>query len=174
MTGPERYLLDHQAPEGLLEAARVRVDSSRPSGWSSRVVVLSAAAGLVLGLAGGVVAAGRLGQPAPSVVTADGPQDLVAVDAVVRTSQHHAKPVRLVCLAPEAGQVAVAGSWNGWNTDNAPMRAVGEGLFAVELLIPQGRHEYMFVVDGEHWIPDPSAPLAADDGFGQRNSVIEI
>ena len=169
MTGPERYLLEHQAPAGLLDAARLRA-TMRPTGWGSRAVVIAVAASLLVGVAAGLYLAG--GSSSPDAAVAVPP--LGPVDAVVRTADHHAKPVRLVCLAPEAADVAVAGSWNAWSAQAAPMRPVGDGLFAVELLIPQGRHEYMFVVDGERWMPDPSAPLAADDGFGQRNSVIEI
>jgi hypothetical protein len=173
VTGPERHLLDHQAPPGLIEGARMRIATS-PLGWSHRSFALAVAASLLLGLVGGRYLAGGQDAAVPAVVQANAPSELVTVDAIVRTGQHQAKPVRLVCQAPDAHAVSVAGSWNSWSTQAAPMRSVGDGLFAVELLIPQGRHEYMFVVDGERWVLDPSAPLAADDGFGQRNSVIEI
>ena len=40
--------------------------------------------------------------------------------------------------------------------------------------LPRGVHLYSFVLDGREWRPDPSAPLAADDAFGGRNSVIVV
>ena len=34
--------------------------------------------------------------------------------------------------------------------------------------------QYMFVVDGSRWIPDPSSPESIDDGFGRANSIVRI
>ncbi len=169
MSGPERHLLAHRAPEGLLEAAHRRA-AQRPRGWRPRTVVLAMAATLLVGLAGGAWLA-RSSAPLPAEVASQGP---VLAAAQALAEREEAQPVRLVCYAPQAEQVSVAGSFNAWDVQGAPMRQVGDGLFAAELLLPVGRYEYMFVVDGDRWVPDPSAPLAADDGFGQRNSVIEI
>ncbi|MFC1572325.1 glycogen-binding domain-containing protein [Candidatus Eisenbacteria bacterium] len=37
----------------------------------------------------------------------------------------------------------------------------------------QGRHEYMFVVDGE-WMTDNNAAFYVDDGFGNQNAVLHL
>nr|MBA3455156.1 isoamylase [Deltaproteobacteria bacterium] len=34
-----------------------------------------------------------------------------------------------------------------------------------------GLHQYKFIVSGNQWIPDPTNPDAAEDGFGGRNSL---
>jgi hypothetical protein len=167
VTDHGEHLLLHQARPGLVEAAHEVAARYRP-GWSSRSLALAAAASLVVGLGGGLLLA-RQGAPA-SALQPDG-----AARAVVPASHASSmEPVRLVCYAPDAAQVSVAGSFNAWSVEAAPMRSVGGGLFAVELALPEGRHEYMFVVNGERWVTDPAAPFGTDDGFGQRNSVIEI
>ncbi|HEY3242394.1 MAG TPA: alpha/beta hydrolase-fold protein, partial [Phycisphaerae bacterium] len=54
--------------------------------------------------------------------------------------------------------VNLAGSFNGWSTTATPMPGPDEkGRFAVELVLPKGRHEYKFVRDGSAWEPDPDA-----------------
>jgi hypothetical protein len=163
--GAERHLLTHRAPNGLLERAVQRAAAPSP-GWRSRSVALAVAASLLLGLGGGVLLARGIAHPAETVT--------VTLAAPAGESVEASQIVHLVCQAPEAGTVAVAGTWNGWSVASEPMRPVGEGLFAADLRLPAGRYEYMFVVDGARWIPDPAAPLGVDDGFGRRNSVIEI
>jgi len=44
----------------------------------------------------------------------------------------------------------------------------------VTIPLKPGRYEYMFVVDGQQWIPDPFAAEQTDDGFGSRNAVLEV
>jgi len=46
-------------------------------------------------------------------------------------------------------------------------------VWSVTLPLSVGRHLYAFVVDSQ-WIADPHAPLAPDDGFGHRNSVVLV
>jgi len=82
--------------------------------------------------------------------------------------------VRFVLQAGEAQNVSVTGTWNDWTVEAHPLTQVEPGLFVGEIAIPRGQHEYMFVVDGDTWIADPNAPHSRDDGFGQRNSVLEV
>jgi len=83
-------------------------------------------------------------------------------------------PVRLVFYDRSATRVAVAGSWNGWDITATPLQAGGGGAFFTTIALPSGEHEYMFVVDGERWVADPTATLTRDDGFGQLNAVLQI
>lgn len=79
--------------------------------------------------------------------------------------------VKFVFLAPQAGKVSLVGDFNGWDSTKVPMvRTPNSGLWTVTLPMTAGRHLYQFVVDGA-WLPDPSAPIAGDDGFGHANSV---
>src|SRR5205823_5942907 len=47
------------------------------------------------------------------------------------------------------------------------------GVWAITRALPQGHHQYAFVVDGARWVPDPAAP-GVDDGFGRRNSMVAV
>src|SRR5205807_2349217 len=58
----------------------------------------------------------------------------------------------------------------------SPMRRIWRGLVEprdIALALPQGHHQYAFVVDGEQWVADPAAP-GVDDGFGRRNSMVAV
>lgn len=83
--------------------------------------------------------------------------------------------VRFELRAPDARAVSLAGSFNHWDEDALPLsRSAATGLWTVTVPLPPGRHEYLFVVDHERWIPDPSAHAQVDDGFGQLNSLITV
>ena len=85
------------------------------------------------------------------------------------------EPVTFALRAPGATSVAVAGDFNGWDAAATPMIHAGSGdLWIARVTVPRGMHLYSFVLDGGEWRPDPSAPLAPDDAFGGRNSVIVV
>ena len=80
-------------------------------------------------------------------------------------------PVTFVLAAPAAHEVAVIGSFNGWNAAGWTMRRDdATGLWTLATALPPGSHEYVFLIDGATSVPDASAPLSADDGFGSGNS----
>jgi Glycogen recognition site of AMP-activated protein kinase len=82
--------------------------------------------------------------------------------------------VRFELAAPQARSVAVAGSFNGWRTNALAMTRGAGGVWSVTAPLAVGEHHYEFVVDGTHWVPDPTAHVQVDDGFGGRNSVIVV
>ncbi|MCS6896846.1 MAG: glycogen-binding domain-containing protein [Nitrospira sp.] len=82
--------------------------------------------------------------------------------------------VRLVFVQPDARSVSVAGDFNGWNPARTALERADGGIWTVTLLLKPGRYEYMFVVDGTHWIADPLATEAINDGFGSRNAVLDV
>jgi len=83
--------------------------------------------------------------------------------------------VRFDLVAPEARRVALAGSFNAWSDSTIVFRRSAEpGVWSVTVALPPGRHQYLFVVDGERWIPDPSAHAQVEDEFGQRNSLLVV
>ena len=82
--------------------------------------------------------------------------------------------VRFILYAPDARQVSVAGTFNRWDRDAAPLvRQGATGIWTTTVALPVGQHQYAFVVDGARWVVDPAAP-AVDDGFGRRNSVVAV
>jgi len=71
--------------------------------------------------------------------------------------------------------VAIAGDFNGWNHENNLLEdSNGDGIWTGTLKLEPGRYEYMFVLDGKEWVPDPNALRYVNDGFGNRNSILEI
>ena len=83
--------------------------------------------------------------------------------------------VRFELPAPGARRVSLAGSFNGWNPLEHRMAvSPATGSWTITLPLPSGEHQYLFVVDGEQWVPDPLAHAQVDDGFGTTNSVIVV
>lgn len=80
---------------------------------------------------------------------------------------------RLEFRHAEARAVCIAGSFNDWRPDAAPMVALGDGLWVKELTLPPGRYEYRFVVDGV-WVDDPKAKEVAPNPHGGVNGVLTI
>jgi 1,4-alpha-glucan branching enzyme len=82
--------------------------------------------------------------------------------------------VRFIFYAPGARTVSVAGTFNQWDPSAAPLVPTGSlGVWTTTVALPQGQHQYAFLVDGVRWVSDPAAPTV-DDGFGQRNSVVAV
>jgi glycosidase len=69
-------------------------------------------------------------------------------------------------------RVFLAGTFNAWSTDATPMRRE-TGRFEVTLPLPVGEYQYKFVADG-NWITDETAERFLPDGYGGRNSVVDV
>src|SRR5215208_3036106 len=81
--------------------------------------------------------------------------------------------IQFVLVAPRASSVELVGDFSDWRA--LPMRAAPQGgMWTVTVPLAPGRHTYSFVVDGTTWMTDPTAPLAPEDGFGSRNSVVMV
>ena len=75
----------------------------------------------------------------------------------------------------DAHIVAIAGDFNGWNPKtNLLEDSDGDGIWTGTLNLEPGKYEYMFVLDGKKWLPDPNALRYAKDGFGNKNAILEI
>ncbi|MCD4736957.1 MAG: hypothetical protein K8R53_13010, partial [Bacteroidales bacterium] len=73
---------------------------------------------------------------------------------------------------PDAKEVMVTGSFNGWIYDGYRM-AKNNDTWIIPLFLPPGKYTYKFIVDGD-WILDPNNPLWEDNEYGTGNSVIWI
>ncbi len=69
----------------------------------------------------------------------------------------------------KARQVMLAGSFNGWSTDNLPMLKTDSGWIANVKLSP-GKYWYKFIADGD-WMVDNDNRQNENDGQGNTNSV---
>lgn len=85
------------------------------------------------------------------------------------------RAIKFVLIAPKAARVSVVGDFNGWDMSANPMKVQGaDGMWTVFVPLRPGLHTYSFVVDGTHFVADPTAPIAPDDGFGLRSSVVLV
>jgi 1,4-alpha-glucan branching enzyme len=83
--------------------------------------------------------------------------------------------VTFVVHAPAAEHVELVGSFNGWQRGLIELAGPdATGRWTATVPLPEGRHEYMFLVDGERWVTDPYATFYRDDGFGNLNGVIDV
>lgn len=75
--------------------------------------------------------------------------------------------------APAAGQVVLAGAFNGWDKNAAKMHKAADGVWSLTVRLAPGLHQYKFVVNGSDWHADPDNPAKlANDPFG--NSVVVV
>lgn len=81
--------------------------------------------------------------------------------------------VRFSLDAPGVSRVSVVGDFSNWRPV-ALRRVDGSGRWTITLPIAAGRYTYVFVVDGAHWVADPTAPVAPDADFGTGGSVLVV
>jgi chromosome partitioning protein len=82
--------------------------------------------------------------------------------------------VVFVTLYPRAQTVQIAGDFNNWQPENAPMQKVGDtGVWQTKMNLSQGRYRYRLVVDGQ-WQQDPYNEVTELNPFGGFNSVLEV
>lgn len=78
---------------------------------------------------------------------------------------------------PSAGDVRIAGDFNGWIPDKG-VRSVIESkgrtrVWTKVLHLPPGTYQYRYVVDGE-WRQDPANPESLRSASGRQNSILII
>ena len=72
-----------------------------------------------------------------------------------------------------AGTVCLMGDFNNWNHTIHPMKRNEKGVWAKTVMLPEGRYEYKFLVDGEWW-NDPENEDFCRNCFGTLNSVTVV
>ena len=82
--------------------------------------------------------------------------------------------LRFELFAPEADEVELLGTFNDWKAGDIVLTQSGTGQWEATVELPEGRHEYVFLVDGERWLADPQATIRRPDGFGKMNTVIQV
>lgn len=171
-------VVDPAARARLMDALRSEEAPRRQSavlGWLMEprrfalppLATLAAAAGLVgIGVVSGLLIGrdGRAPTEQPSAVAAK-PQ---LPDSIAP------RVIKFVLVAPQAAKVALVGDFNGWDPEATPAERQSDGSWATFISLKPGRHVYSFVLDGKVFINDPTAPIAPDDGFGQKNSVVVV
>lgn len=76
---------------------------------------------------------------------------------------------------PDARSVHVVGTFNDWRPGTIALQDLDhDGVWTATVVLPAGTYEYMFVVDGERWVPDHLADRLVADDFGRENSVVIV
>jgi 1,4-alpha-glucan branching enzyme len=99
---------------------------------------------------------------------------LTACAPAYRGTEEIDRNVHFVFFAPAATSVSIAGSFNRW--EPAQVRLGGpdkRGVWTITLPLSPGRYEYRFIINGNEWVLDPSAPTV-DDELGGRNSLVVV
>lgn len=84
------------------------------------------------------------------------------------------KKVELEFESTPGRLVTVAGTFNDWDPDKKILKEVDEqGHYQATLMLPKGRHEYKFLIDG-NWCTDPKNPHCVPNDQGSYNNVLVI
>ena len=151
---------DHAPAPALAARVLARLHEPPPRRFTfARPLLLGATAAGLLLAAGATL--GFLARPPPARPLATSPS------APLRT-------VRLALTAPGAHTVVLVGDFNGWSPDRGVVLTRDGDRFVATLELPPGRYAYGFVVDGRPVESDPDASATEPDGFGGRDSVLEL
>jgi hypothetical protein len=153
--------LPERAPSRGWRAVTDWLWNPRPVRWTFRPAYA---------LAGGLCALAA----AIAIPTLDGDRTPARV-AIAPVTATAAQPVVYVQfrLETRARQVAIAGTFTGWQP-TVPLQESEAGVWTALVPLKPGVHDYVFVVDGTEWVPDPHAPQQVDDDFGGTNSRISL
>lgn len=94
--------------------------------------------------------------------------------SVAKAKKANSKKVGFKVAAAPGSEVYLAGSFNDWDTKRHKMRDnPANGVYEIALLLPEGSHEYKFIVNSE-WCTDPNCPELAINGLGTFNNIILV
>ena len=73
----------------------------------------------------------------------------------------------------DANEVFLIGDFNKWNLKTHPMKSDGNGRWVGDVIIPIGKYEYKFLIDGQ-WKEDPLNEQLCPNYFGTYNNIINV
>jgi 1,4-alpha-glucan branching enzyme len=88
------------------------------------------------------------------------------------------KTITFRLYAPEAQNVAIAGTFNEWDVTSHPMERSQKGengyvYWHIPMRLQPGTYQYRFLVDGL-WRNDPASNQYMPNEFGSLNNVVEV
>ena len=171
--------IDPAARERLLEAIRLEPIPRRPSvfAWFTEPREFALRPIASMALAAGLVGIGVI---SATLLNRDGRQSTeevppLAVGNPPLPDSVASRAIKFVLVAPEAGRVSLIGDFNQWDASATPLvRDEKNGTWTAFVTLRPGMHTYSFVLDGRHFVADPAAPMAPDDGYGHKSSVVIV
>ena len=143
---------------------------ARPLGrtwWGTpRTLHVSPLAGLAMAASlAAIVSLGTLGVARSRLIT--------SAPAVAQVVHDTVNVVRFVFVG-QAKTVSLVGDFNAWGAQPVSLAPTGSnGTWSASVSLPNGRHEYAFIVDGQRWVADPFAPSSSDE-FNTNSSIITV
>ena len=83
------------------------------------------------------------------------------------------RKVTFTLTAPDAKEVFLVGDFNNWDEKKHPMKKDEGGRWKKDIIVPPGRYEYKYLVDGK-WEIDPANKKVIQNRFGTLNNVILV
>lgn len=83
------------------------------------------------------------------------------------------KRIEFRITAPQAQNVHLCGSFNNWSENLDLMKKDSAGTWKKIKMLPEGTHEYKFLVDGD-WTLDPDCQDTHPNAFGTKNNIIHL
>ena len=83
------------------------------------------------------------------------------------------KKVSFSIEAPFAEKVILMGDFNSWNPKAHPMKNDGNGIWTRTVVMPPGKYEYKFLIDG-NWKEDSGNEQTCPNCFGTLNSILNL
>ncbi|PIE60575.1 MAG: glycoside hydrolase [Desulfobulbus propionicus] len=75
----------------------------------------------------------------------------------------------------QAKKAVLAGDFNSWSTDEAPMKKLKDGSFSLTLSLPTGgTFAFRYIIDGDSWVNDSGADGYTANEFGEENSLVKV
>ncbi|MEK7388720.1 MAG: glycogen-binding domain-containing protein [Elusimicrobiota bacterium] len=81
------------------------------------------------------------------------------------------RPVEFRWHGPKAKSVELVGDFNAWKRGLLKMSPAAGGTWSVVIPIPEGRHKYLFIVDGE---PRIDETVETENGFQGRRVMVRM
>ena len=75
--------------------------------------------------------------------------------------------------ATGAKEVSLLGDFNNWDAAATPMKRDKDGIWKSTLILPSGKYEFKFLVDGR-WREASKAESSVANSFGTLNNVLVI
>ncbi len=104
-------------------------------------------------------------------------EELAADMAAFATHHEPLQEVTFYCEDRGYDQVAIAGSFNNWKpvalSPTSSTQTPSERRWQTPLWLAPGTYSYKLVINGQHWILDPDAPVKVAP-HGEQNSTFSI
>ena len=87
--------------------------------------------------------------------------------------ERKSRKVNFRLKSPKASQVSLVGDFNGWDPGINPLKKDKDGLWVTSLVLPVGRYEFKFNVDGK-WRENLEDESTVPNRYGTFNNVVIV